>query len=482
MNTEKKSGQSRWKRMFGERFRAGSYATFAAAIVIAIAVVVNLAVSSLPISSTQFDLTSSSIYSLSAQTKQIAAALDKDVTLYLLASTGNEDSTVERLLNHYASLSSHIRVENVDPSVKPTFLDQYELETSRLYQNSVIVQCGERYRLVSYADIYVTEYSMDYYSYSYNTTTTFQGENALTNAIHYVSSEQLPKVYIVSGHGETELGESITAMLKQDNFDEETVSLFSLEEIPEDAAALVINAPTSDLSEEEAELLISYLQGGGNVVLLTGYIAQGEMPNLRKVTSAMGLTVEDGIIIEGSRNMRLAHYPHYLLPTIGEHDITSALSSGGYYILAPLAQPLAEVEGTSASITWLLTTSDSSYAKVKATQMTTTEKEDGDTDGPFHVGAVSEMGGKLLWLTSDGVLNSSVDAAVSGANSNLFMNALNWMSGQEDSISIRAKSMDRATLTVPQSAATMWTIIMIGVIPAAMVAMGLIIWIRRKRR
>ena len=80
------------------------------------------------------------------------------------------------------------------------------------------------------------------------------------------------------------------------------------------------------------------------------------------------------------------------------------------------------------------------------------------------------------------MLNNNVDNAVSGANSDLFMNALNWMSGQEDSISIRAKSMDRVTLTVPQSSATMWTIIMIGVIPAVLVGPGVIIVIRRTRR
>ncbi len=478
MNNTKKSGL---KKMFGERFRAGSYATFAAVTVIVIAVLVNLVVSGLPATTTQIDLTSNSIYSLSAQTRQIAAALDKDVTLYLLASTGSEDASIQRVLDNYAALSKHIRVETVDPSIKPTFLQNYDLEVSRLYQNSVLVECGERYRLVAYDDIYVTEYSMDYYSYNYSTTTTFQGENALTNAIHYVSSDHLPKAYFINGHGETEPDESITSMLKQDNFDYETISLFSLEAIPEDASALVINVPTGDLSEDETTLLIDYLKGGGNVVLITGYIEESSMQNLLKVTSAMGLSVQNGIVIEGDRNRHLARYPHYVLPEIGEHEITSALNEGGYYILTPLAQPLQEITGSSAAITWLLTTSDNAYAKQTALQMKTTEKEDGDTDGPFYVGAVSELRGKLFWVTSDSLLDSYIDSAVSGANSNLFLNALNWMGGQEDSISIRAKSMDQETLTVPQSSATAWSIIMIGLIPACLIAIGIMIRVRRKR-
>ena len=71
---------------------------------------------------------------------------------------------------------------------------------------------------------------------------------------------------------------------------------------------------------------------------------------------------------------------------------------------------------------------------------------------------------------------------VSGANSNLFLNALNWMCEQEESISIRAKSMDSGTLTLTSSESTMWSIVMVGLIPAAFVAVGVGICIRRKRR
>ena len=103
--------------------------------------------------------------------------------------------------------------------------------------------------------------------------------------------------------------------------------------------------------------------------------------------------------------------------------------------------------------------------------------------GTFDLTArVAEGTGKLFWVTSDEMLNSRTDAMVSGGNSNLFMNALNWMGGQEESISIRAKSLDEAGLTVPQSDATLWSVIMIGLIPLALVGIGITIWIRRKRR
>ena len=153
-----------------------------------------------------------------------------------------------------------------------------------------------------------------------------------------------------------------------------------------------------------------------------------------------------------------------------------------YYILTPLAQPIVETEDAAADITWLLTTSDSAYAKQAALEMTVTDREEGDTDGPFHVAALSEQGGKLFWATSSYMLDSYIDSAVSGGNSNLFLNVLNWMGGQEESISIRAKSLDTTGLPVTQAESTLWSIVMIGLIPLALVAVGIVIWIRRKRR
>ena len=242
--------------------------------------VANLIVKSLPSAATQIDMTGNSLYSLSDQTKQIAASLDKDVTIYLLAVTGNEDDTIVRFLKHYADLSDLISMEYVDPNQQPTFLKNYDLETARLYQNSLIVESGERYRLVGYDEIFVTDYSMDYYTYSYSTTTTFAGENAVTNAIHYVTSDSLPKVYALSGHGEAELSGDITAMIQQDNMEYESLSLLSMDAVPEDAAAIIINVPSSDLGEDETEALLSYLENGGSVVLLTDYIEEGKMQNL----------------------------------------------------------------------------------------------------------------------------------------------------------------------------------------------------------
>lgn len=466
---------------FRKRFSAGGYFLAAVAVVIAIAVAANLVVSALPSESTQLDLTAQSLFTMSDQTRRVAAALDRDVTLYLLANRGGEDETVRTLLDRYAGLSDRITIELVDPTEQPTFLDRYELEISRLYANSVLVVSGSKSRLVGYDEIFVTSYSMD--GYGYTTSTSFEGENALTNAIHYVSRDDLPKIYTLVGHGETELPSSIAQLIERDNLQTENLSLLMIDSVPEDASAVVIHVPTGDLSAEEADMLIAYLERGGSVVLMTDYIAQGQMENLLRVTSAMGLTAGQGIVVEGDRNKHLSRYPYYLLPDIAGHEVTDPLAEGGYYALVSLAQPILTLDGTDASVTQLLTTSSEAYSKPAALEMTTTDKEDGDIDGPFAVMAASEKGeGKMIWATTAELLSDRLNALVSGANSDLFMNALSWMCGQEETISIRAKSMDSSTLTLNGAQSTFWSAVLIGVLPGLLLIAGAVVTIRRKRR
>ena len=153
-----------FKKHFGSRsVRAGGYAAVASAIVVAIAIAVNLLVSALPETVTHPDFTENQLYTLSDQTKRITNALEKDVTLSLIASSGNENTTILSLLKRYEGASAHITVETVDPVLYPNFARQYTSGTVR--SNSVVVACGDRSRYVDYSDIFKQVKSDNYDTY-----------------------------------------------------------------------------------------------------------------------------------------------------------------------------------------------------------------------------------------------------------------------------------------------------------------------------
>ena len=358
-------------------FRAGGYSLAAAAIVIAIAVALNLMVGALPASWTKVDLTDTGLYSLSSQTEQLVAGLEEDVTVYWIVQDGSQDSTMEQLLERYKSLSKHLDVVEKDPVVYPSFAQQYTDAT--LYNNSLIVVCGDRSRYISYYDIYVTDYS-SYYTNG-TTSTQFAGESELTSAIDYVTNEDLPTVYTLTGHGESDLPSELSEGAEDENLLLEELSLVNGEDVPEDADAIILYSPQRDISSDEKDALLTYLQGGGKLLLVTDY-TDTDLPNLAELMEYYGTALMDGIVLEGDSDHHMRGYNYYLLPDINSHDITQPLMDG-YYILMPVAQGITVSDELrdGLTVTQLLTTSDSAYAKADGYNITTFDKEEGQGGG-----------------------------------------------------------------------------------------------------
>lgn len=458
--------------------RGGAYSAVLTAVVLAILIAVNVFVSAMPSSATEYDISASKLYSVTSNTKSVVNALTEDVTIYWIVQAGEEDDVIEKLLDRYESLSDHITVEKRNPDVYPTFAEQYTDGT--VYNNSLVVECGERSRYISNTDIYLTDASM--YAYSY--TTSFDGEGAITSAIDYVTNPDQPVVYALTGHGEEELPETFADSLEKENITVEELSLLNSAEIPEDAACLLVYAPQSDISEAERDTLADYVEGGGRLLVMAGPVEDGELPNFYSLLEPYGVTAAEGITVEGDQ----AHYvypsPVALMPDLGESDVTAPLAEEGYYVILPLAVGLEVGENTtSATVTSLLTTSDDAFSKPDGYDMATYEKEEGDIDSPFSLAVeVSyENGGGLIWVSSSTYLDDMYNAYSSGANVNFTMNALSQLIGESETLSIRAKSLNYNYLTISDSVSGLLQVVMIGLIPLAFLGTGIIVVVRRRR-
>lgn len=246
-----------------QAFRGGTYSLASIAIVLVILIMVNIIVSALPSNLTQYDMSASKLYSITSNTKSVVNALDKDVTIYWIVQSGEEDDIIEALLDKYDSLSDHINVVKRNPDVYPTFAEQYTDET--VQNNSLVVESGDRSKYISYDDIYVTSTNM--YSYSY--TTSFDGEGAITSAIDYVVTDDLPQMYILEGHGEQELPETFSDQIGKENIETTSFSLLTSDSVPEEADCVLIYEPQSDISTDEQEKLITYTQNGGKLLVIS---------------------------------------------------------------------------------------------------------------------------------------------------------------------------------------------------------------------
>lgn len=481
---EKTSFKESAKNINKKYLKNGSYSMAISAIFIVIVVVINLIAGEIPSKYTQLDITEEQIYSIGDQTKSVLKDLDKEVTIYQVAQSGSEDETISSLLQKYEDESKFVKVVKKDPVVNPKFVSEYT--SDNISSNSLIVVCGDRNKVVDYNNLYET--SIDYNTYSYNTTG-FDGEGQITSAIAYVTSEDLPVLYNLEGHGEQELNTTIKEDIEKGNIEIKSLNLLTEDSVPEDADCLLINAPATDISQEEKDAILTYLENGGKAMIFSDYTGQ-TMDNFDELLENYGVKRTEGIVFEGDTSHYAMQIPYYLVPTINSAEAVSEVASSGYYTLAPYAQGIQKTDDVRDTVTIesLLSTSDSAYAKTNM-NTDTLEKEDSDIEGPFDIGVSitetvdDDKTTQIIYYSTSYLMDSQANQMVSGGNEQLVMASLNWMCSSDDTttVSIPSKSLEVSYLTLTAYDASFWKICTIGLIPGFFLVAGFMVWLKRRK-
>lgn len=448
-------------------------------------VVVNLFVAELPATWTSIDVTSTKLYSVTEDTKTYLKGLDKDVTIYVLVSDSGKDNTLDETLQRYEALSDHVTVTYINPAVNPSFAAQYT--DSSITSNSMIVVCGDRSRVVDYSDVYT--YSYDYSSYT-RSVDGYDAEGQLTSAIQYVTMDasELPVIYAVSGHGETELSGKFTDAVSKANITLSDLTLLKEDAVPSDAAALIINGPTSDFSKDDAEKVINYINGGGKVLITCNYQYQG-LTNFESILSAYGMSEESGIVMENDKSYYYSNAPFYLLPTVNSSSYTDSVS--GSYIFAPYSEGISYGENTDdVTYTSLLETTDDAVSKTDAANAQTSAYEEGDIQGPFSVAVAMEKTigedttAKVVVVGSVQMFTDSADEVVSGNNSSMFTDIISQLVDNSELATsvIAAKEYTLSAVTVDAAAAITYGLLFMIALPVVFLLAGIVIWARRRKR
>ena len=455
----------------------GSYSMVLTAVIIAAIVVINLIVGALPSDMTTFDTSYNKLFTIGDTTREVLASLSEDVTLNFITKTGSEDERIEKLLESYDAASSHVKVKKVDLVADPTFAKEYT--DTNVPSGSVIVTSGGKSKVIDYNSIYITDYT--------NYKSSFDGEGQITSAIAYVASEDSGKVYYTVGHDEIAL--------------------------PGDCEALIIFAPGSDFTTDEAGKVKKYLENGGHALIVT-LATSTEMPNIAGILKAYGVSAVDGYVMEGDPDY-YTEIPYLLLPVASTASQVTA-SVTGINLLYGFAQGIETSHSDDLNVvaTPLFTTSAKAFSKSLMSQ--TMEKESGDPEGPFtlavqieenrSVGSFGEADidlegddkeektegsglTKILYYTSPCLFSSDalssllqMYAEMPAGNMRLFADSVTYLTDKEMTVSIEAKSMDEPTLTVSEGKETLIGNALMFGLPAAVLIAGIAVTVRRRRR
>lgn len=467
------------------------FSTGMIAIVVALTVVVNLIASALPETYTQIDATSQKLYSITEDTEKYLDTLKDDVTLYVMVNKNSKDDNVGRTLQKYASASKHVKVKYVDPNVSPTFASKYT--DSDVTSNSIIVVCGDRSKVIDYnSDIY--EYSYDS-SYNYSVTG-YDCEEQVTAAIQYVTSESTTNVYELTGHDESTLSGDFSEVFQKRFMNVGSLSLLTVDAIPEDCQAIFITAPQSDLSEDDLSKLSQYLGNGGKIYLSIDYSKWNDLTNFKKLLSDNNIETTESLLAETDRSYYYQS-PFYLLPNVENTEVSSSVA-GMTQVFVPYSVGLTYTGEDDSNVTSFMTTSDTTIAKAAANIAAVQSQvdaaniasaQDGDTQGQYSLGIMvtNENGGELCVLGSAMMCTDSANQIVSGHNATLFNGIVNALVTTDDgnsdnAVVIAAKDYTVSNLTVSANAMLVYGILWGIFMPIALIIIGIIVWARRRKR
>jgi len=279
-------------------------------------------------------------------------------------------------------------------------------------------------------------------------------------------------------------------LVEKNNYKTQTVKMLPKPEIPKDCTIVVVPGPKRDYIQLEVDALKSYVEDGGRALfmidppLMFGGQQIDENASLAMVLSGWGVTLQKDLVLDLSgMGQVFGAGPEYPLVTAYEsHAIVREMKDVA--TLFPITRSLEVKNGDKTTVEKLFSTTADSFA---TTNLSSPEIRQGKNDikGPLVLGAAGtyttgkEAGnGRFVVVgTSSFAINNFIGF---NGNRDLFLNMLNWLSSDEDLISIRPKEpADRPLNMNARQVSLLFYSSVLG-LPLLIVAMGVGVWWRRR--
>ena len=330
--------------------KKGGYSVVIIALVLAALILLNWLVSVLGDRfHLEFDMSPEKINSMSKENIEFVESVDKDVSVTVCANEKNYsdymasyanyyygiseggdyfDQTVT-LVNKYKSYNKKINISYVDPQSTEFSAITQKYPNDGITYGDVIVSCGEgdkeRYKVLGFSDIYKIQTDDTYAAYGY-TQSTLEGNNietALTGAIAYCTSSKTSKIAIYTGHSANDYSSGYVELLKANNFEVDVLSSNVITSISDEYDAIVIMAPTGDFLDGEIDAISSFLENGGKLSKGLIYFADSSCPSLpvlESLLSKWGITVQSGLVFETNSDNTIQDDPTTMGMWPAEYD------------------------------------------------------------------------------------------------------------------------------------------------------------------
>ncbi len=464
-----KTGPAKRKNSLAARqARFGATSVLYTIVVLAILALINW-LAQMPRFNKTFDTTSNKRYTLSDETKKVVAGLKQDATItYFDRASGFNQA--KAILDRYANLSPKIHIRYVDVQKEPTITRAF----------------GVRSPGTAYVDIGGRREEAKSLT-----------EEGITGAF-LKDLKGVRKVCFVSGSGEHALDDTdstglsqFKTFLERDNYQPQAVTLVDKTAVPSDCTVLVIAGPKNDYTPNEATAIKNYVQNGGRAMFLLDppldfqreHIAQNT--GLTDLLQSWGVTEDKDLVLEQNPMAQFFGFGPEI-PLVSNYESQPIVNDlKNTFTGFPIPRSLEVKNGDHTTVDKLFSTTDRAVAVTNLSSSEVNPADPNNKKGPFVLGAAGTYNtgnpknpGRFVVIGSSGFLTNGMIGFQS--NRDLALNAVNWLSSDEDLISIRPKEPEDRRLNVTQRQMNGFFYADVIAFPVLLIIGGIVIFARRR--
>ena len=449
--------------------RQTKYAAYAALYVVVILAIVSVANILANRYNKSYDSTANKRYSLSDQTAKIVKGMKQDAAItYYDRQSGFQSA--KDLLDRYSTLSPRVRVEYIDVEKNP----QVARAAGVTKTGTSFVQIGTKKEEAKSVT-----------------------ESEITGAIIRDLKTTTRTVCFVTGSGEHQIDDTqrngfsrLKDILAKDQYATKSFSLLEKAEIPADCTVVVIGGPQSEYVQPAVDAIKKYVEQGGRAMILLDAPLKFGRPTadntaLTDVLQSWGVSMDKDLLLDLSPVGQLMGLgPEIaLVSNYDSHPIVDEMK--GTATGFPLSRSLTVKNTDKTNVQKLFESSATSLATVKLDSPNIDQRDPNNKKGPLTIGAAGSYttgkenseGRFVVVGSSSWPANSFINF---NGNGDLVLNALNWLSSDEDLISIRPKEQENRNVTMTRAQFNWVRLSTQFLLPGALLLAGVSVWWRRR--
>ncbi len=445
--------------------RYGATATLYTIVVIAVLILINW-LAQMPRFNKTVDTTSNKRYTLSQETQKLVKGLKTDATITYIDKSSNFDQA-KGILDRYKNLSPKIHIQYIDYEKQPGVAREFGLRSP----GTAYVEIGPRREEAKALT-----------------------EEGITGAF-LKDLKGVRKVCFVSGSGERSLTDTqetglsaFKTLLQRDNYEADPVTLLDKTAVPSDCNVLVVAGPQANYTPNEVTAVKNYVEGGGRALILLDppldfgreHIAPN--PALVDLLKNWGVTENNDLVLEQNPIGQLFNIGPEI-PLITNYEAQPIVNDLKEATGLPITRSLDVKNGDKTTVDKLFSTTNQAVA---TTHLDSPDFESHtDKKGPFVLGAAinyntgkPNSSGRVVVIGTSSFLDNGTIGFQ--GNRDLALNTINWLSSDEDLISIRPKQPEDRRLNVNQHQMSVFLYCDIIILPLLIIAWGVGIFLKRR--